>query len=221
MNRKQKNIRFKMNKKQMTILRIVAIILFLLLARYFFLNRMMIRNYNRGNKYFRRGSYAAAEYEYEDALFRRPKKRQECKVRINLALSIVKPITPESVNSTNLDESIERLEEAKEYLVENGCANENDSNGHNKKAQTLKEEIDEYIKWLKENVKEPEEKEENKPEEEKKEENKKEMTEEEDKKLQEIKEKINEAAEIGQEERYITDELYQDHEYSYFDGKNW
>ena len=70
----------------------------------------------------------------------------ECKSRINYALSITTPITKESVTPKNIDESIERLEEARSILVQHDCAHMYDSDGHNKKAQTLKEEIDDGIR---------------------------------------------------------------------------
>lgn len=218
---KKKDIQLKLNKKQMKILRIIAIVLFLIIARHFFVNRMMIHYYNSGNKAYRQGDYYTAGLYYQDSLWRKPRKKQDCKVRINYALSIVKQITPESVTYENLEESISRLEEAKDILTENECAGD-DAEGHNKTAQKLKDEIDEYIKWLKENTEQPEEekKEEENPEEQKKEEENK-MTEEEDKKLQEIKSNLEKDAMLGQEERYETDEMYKDWDYSYFDGKNW
>jgi len=146
----------KNSKKAKRILWLIALVLFIILFSRFQKTKQMKIYYNKGNEAYKQNDYASAEDYYSYALWEKPSKHKECKVRINKALSIVTPITPESVTYENLDESIERLKYAQDILTENECAHEDDSNGHNKKAQTLKEEIDEYIEYLKENTPPPE-----------------------------------------------------------------
>lgn len=162
----------KLNKKIKIVMWIICLILFLM--SYYRMDKYLLSttNYNNGNKAFNNENYDIAESRYSTSLVYPLTKRRECKVRINYALSIVTPITPESVTWENLEESIERLIFARDILTQEGCAHEYDTNGHNKKAQTLKNEIDEYIEYLKENVKQP--KNETKEEEKKTEENKEE-----------------------------------------------
>ena len=58
----------------------------------------------------------------------------------------------DAVTEENLDETIELLDDARNILVENGCAHRNDEDGHNKDAQTLKDEIDAFEEQLKQSV---------------------------------------------------------------------
>lgn len=142
--------KIKENKVFWAVAWAICLVLFIILSVRFNKYRQGRIYYNRGVKCFKDYDYESAENYFRSAIWEKHTKRQECKIRINYALSIVTPITPNSVNSDNLDQSIERLMEARDFLVENGCANKDDSNGHNKKAQTLKEEIDDYIEYLKE-----------------------------------------------------------------------
>jgi len=140
--------------------RMLWIICFILLV--FFYTRYkeyyeVVSDYNYGVKMLKEGQYSSAESLFQAALWDKHTKRQECKIRINYALAIVKPITPESVTPENIDEKIERLEEAISILTENDCAHMNDSNGHSRKAQRLKEEIEDYIEQLKKQAEEQKE----------------------------------------------------------------
>ena len=140
------------------------------------------------------------------------------------------PITPESVTPENLDEQIARLEEARDYLIENDCAHMDDSNGHNKQAQTLKEEIDRYIEELKEQNKEPDEEdktdeqkqdEKNKQEEEKKRQEA-EKRNEQNKKQMELEETFNKIEQQGIAERNASIEQYDSWKnFGYSSGQNW
>ncbi len=114
-----------------------------------------IADYNQGNIYFKSGDYENAIISYKNALDKNPPHDRECKIRINLALSMVTPINPEEITEDNVDEVINTLEEAKDVLIEHGCANRDDHNGHNKDAQTLKDEIDAFEEQLKEQKNEP------------------------------------------------------------------
>lgn len=111
-----------------------------------------IYHYNQGNIYYSKGDYAGAAEEYSHALEYSPSGDRDCYTRINLALSMVRPIDVESVTADNLDETLDILENAKNILLENGCAHDEDENGHNSDAQTIKDEIDEFEKKLQEKV---------------------------------------------------------------------
>lgn len=112
-----------------------------------------ISKYNNGCVYYNEGSYDVAISEFKAALNKNPKGDRDCYTRINLALSMVKTINPDEITEANIDETIELLKEAREYLLENGCANEDPDKAHNEDAQTLKEEIDDFIKQLEEQKK--------------------------------------------------------------------
>lgn len=107
-------------------------------------------HYNKGAAHYSEGDYEAAEAEFREALSKKhtDKDDTDCKIRINLALSMVKPLTRESINADNVDLAIEILKEARDILCEQGCADMENEEWHNDDAQTLKEEIDEYIKEL-------------------------------------------------------------------------
>lgn len=107
-----------------------------------------IAHYNRGNILYKKDNYDEAVKEYEKALYLNPSHDRECKIRINLALAMVVPIDLESITQKNVDEVLETLEKAKNVLYEHGCALSY-GNGHNKDAQTLKEEIDKLEEELK------------------------------------------------------------------------
>ena len=107
-------------------------------------------HYNKGVAHYSEGDYEAAEAEFREALSKRhtDENDTDCKIRINLALSMVRPLTRESINADNVDLAIQILKEARDILCEKGCADMENQEWHNDDAQTLKEEIDEYIKEL-------------------------------------------------------------------------
>lgn len=111
-----------------------------------------INHYNRGVSYYSERRYDMAEEEFRKALSKKhpmdEEKAKDCNIRINLALSMVKPLTPESITSDNVDIALQILYEARDILCEEGCADMENKEWHNDDAQTLKEEIDEYIKLL-------------------------------------------------------------------------
>ena len=92
------------------------------------------------------------EEEFKKALESRHDEESEddCAMRIDLALSMVKPLTPESIDANNVDLAIDILKEARSILCTNGWADMDNINYKSNDAQTLKEEIDEYIKKLEE-----------------------------------------------------------------------
>lgn len=108
-----------------------------------------ISYYNEGNLFYQTGNYEEAIEAYQIALSHHPSEQRECKIRINLVLSMIAPIDVSKLTDEDLDQVITTLEEAKEILCVHSCATE-DGNGHNKDAQTLKEDIDRLLEELKE-----------------------------------------------------------------------
>lgn len=108
-----------------------------------------ISYYNEGNVYYRKKNFNAAIEAYQNALKRHPSRHRECMIRINLALAMVTPIEPAEMTDSDIADAIRILEDAKQILSVHGCAAE-DGNGHNKNAQTLKEDIDRFEEELKE-----------------------------------------------------------------------
>lgn len=106
-----------------------------------------LAHYNMGNIHYRNEEYEKAIDEYKTALEFEPNKKQECCVRINLALSIIKTMKKDYDTEENIEDSIEKLKGAKNVLLEGGCANENDG-GHNETAIKLKKEIDNILEEL-------------------------------------------------------------------------
>ena len=109
-------------------------------------------HHNKGTAYYTEGDMEKAEEEFRKALASRHDEESDddCAMRIDLALSMVKPLTPESITADNVDLAIEILKEARGILCENGWADMENMNYKSDDAQTLKEEIDEYIKKLEE-----------------------------------------------------------------------
>lgn len=110
-----------------------------------------IAHYNYGNVLYKNGDYDGAISEYEKALKAFPPEKKECSIRINLALAILSKI---DVNEGK-EEAIKKLNKARDVLCEDGCAHKNDDNGHSKKAEKLKKDIDNAIKQLQNNDGDP------------------------------------------------------------------
>lgn len=70
---------------------IISAILAILLIYFMFQVSYTVK-YNEGNRLYNEGSYSEAKEKYLEALKLNPKKEHECKIRINLALSILKDI---------------------------------------------------------------------------------------------------------------------------------
>lgn len=107
-----------------------------------------IADYNKGNVYYKKGDYDAAIEAYKIALDKHPDEPKDCMIRINLALAMVTPIDASKITENEIEDTIRILKDAKKILCSNGCALEK-GNGHNKDAQTLKEDIDRFIDELK------------------------------------------------------------------------
>lgn len=109
-----------------------------------------VNSYNRGNIFYTLGQYELAEQEYEQAMRSELEERQDCRLRVNYALSMVEQIDPDTITEDDLDEIFAILDEARDVLCENGCASRDDNSGHYPDAQTLKNEIDEFERQLRE-----------------------------------------------------------------------
>ena len=78
----------------------------------------------------------------------------ECRVRINLALSMLARIDFENLHMNDreeVDNAIKELLAAREVLTTDECAHFDDPNGHNKEAEQLKKDIDDMIEQLQQN----------------------------------------------------------------------
>ena len=112
--------------------------------------------YNIGNYYFDKGDYRKAEDAYLQAIDCGIPYEKECPVKVNLALSMIYQISEEDWDEfydctgyENISAGARRVEkvlkDAREILIADGCAHKDDEDGHDKQAQTLKDEIDELL----------------------------------------------------------------------------
>ncbi|MBO4426779.1 MAG: tetratricopeptide repeat protein [Clostridiales bacterium] len=106
-----------------------------------------VNPYNRGNIFYSLGDYDRAIAEYDLALSYNPPEPADCMIRVNYALALLAPIDPDKITEDNLDDVLEILDEARDILCEDGCANDKGT-GHYDPAQTLKDEIDEFEEEL-------------------------------------------------------------------------
>ena len=105
--------------------------------------------YNDGNILYRQGKYEEAIEEYEKAIEAGIPELSECPVRINMALAKVATLDKNYKEPEHIDESLEILYAARDMLLEDGCATE-DGDGHSKRAERLKRDIEAAIKELEE-----------------------------------------------------------------------
>ena len=171
-----------------------------------------VAHYNYGNVLYKNGNFESAIEEYKEALKGYVPRKKECSIRINYALAICRTVQVNENDETSIRNAINTYEEAINVLTEEGCANKNDNNGHSRKAEQLKadiqKEIDRLKKLLNEEVpqEEPQEDEEN--------------NEKED--ADTIEEKIQQIKEEAQQEQNDIDTLYEgfNKDFNYND-KNW
>ena len=109
-----------------------------------------LAHYNMGNIHYQNKDYQSAIEEYNQALEEIPSKEQECSVRINLALAMIATLGEDYDSEENVEASIEKLTEARNVLLQDGCATEN-GDGHSETAEKLKKEIDDLLDELKKN----------------------------------------------------------------------
>ena len=112
--------------------------------------------YNIGNYHFSQGDFEEAEADYCRALESGIPYEKECPVKVNLALSMIEQLSDEewdaffeSNGSDEMSAEARKVEKAlvtaRTILVEDGCAHEDDEDGHYEPAQILKDEIDELL----------------------------------------------------------------------------
>lgn len=172
-------------------------------------------HYNNGNRLYKLGDYNESINEYKKALKLFPPEKKECSIRINLALAMIKDVENES--EQNVNNILEVLEEAKEVLYEDGCANRNNDNGHSKKAEQLKEDIEEYEEKLKKQQKEPKK--------EKKDKDNKDEPKDSKGKDEELKKKEKQIKELQKQSSKSRQEgmgsIIDGANYEYYSGKKW
>lgn len=188
------------------------------LGIYYEVNKDMINYYNKGNEYCEEDQYDKAQVLYQEALKGKLSDEQDCMARINMALAMTAPLTEDYVTDENRGQVIDTLKQAREILLQNGCAGEEEE-GHNEQAQILKEEIDSYIEQLEKEEEEPEEE----PTEEPTEEDPQPEDPTQDENWEEMIESMyEEIQEQGMQERgNELEELNSNVHYEYYSGKSW
>lgn len=174
-----------------------------------------IVHYNKGNIFYKDSNFEEAINEYKKALKALPPKDKDCKIRINLALAMIK--NAESKEDITTDELLQTLDEAKKILCEKGCADSDEKDGHNKDAIQLKKDIEEYEKQLKQEQESQSKQDKNNDD--KKDESKQQQSDEEkQRKENEIKDKQKQNN--GSRQGRI-DSAQSLKDYKYYKGKNW
>ena len=127
--------------------KILAAIFIVLITIFGFLFLRYIFYYNKGNRLYERFDYVGAIEQYENARDAFPPHFKECSIRVNLALAMIYNMGPDFAAPENVENSIATLMEARDILLEDGCATE-EGDGHSEPAQQLKEEIDKLLEQL-------------------------------------------------------------------------
>ena len=173
-------------------------------------------NYNKGSVLYKNGKYEEAVEKYKEALNGFIFKEDECKIRINYALSICKTVSVDEKNQDSIKKAIEKYESAVQILTERGCANKDDNNGHNKDAQQLKNDIQKEIDRLNKLLDNKDSKEDNKDD------NKNDKEKDLEQKLQDIEDKIQEIKENALQDQKEVETKYQDRVFTYNKvERNW
>lgn len=106
-------------------------------------------DYNYGNVLYKEGKYENAIEKYKKALEENILHNEECKIRINYALSICNTVSVDEKNADSIKKAIEKYESAIEILVEEDCAGHDNKVGHDINAEQLKKDIEKEIDRLK------------------------------------------------------------------------
>lgn len=122
-----------------------AFILLIVLCCFLFFRYIFI--FNKGNRLYERFDYPSAIEQYQNALEAHPPHFKECSVRVNLALAMIYNMGEDFAAPENIENSIKTLMEARDILLEDGCASD-EGDGHSEPAQQLKEEIDKLLEQL-------------------------------------------------------------------------
>lgn len=173
-----------------------------------------VAHYNQGNIYYKNNRFEDAISSYERALELYPPEEKECAIRINLALAMLGTMDEDYSAPEHVDTSLEILREARDVLLEKGCAAEN-GDGHSETAEQLKEEIEAMMEQL-------EQKSESEPE--KNEETEEEKEETEDTFEDDVKKALQEKQSKANQERKESLDYYEEFEKDYnfdADGYIW
>ena len=106
-----------------------------------------VAHYNAGNMYYEKGEYKLAIKEYKQAL-KRESKNHLCDIRVHIALSMIGTLPEEYGSEENIESTVKLLTEAREILIQDGCASEK-GDGHDEDATKLKKEIDSILESMK------------------------------------------------------------------------
>lgn len=177
--------------------------------------RDLVKAYNSGNNSYNMEWYDIAETYYKVALQYHPEPDQICSIRINQALAMVTPLTPDYINDDNIDDVLAKLKDARDCLIKDGCAHENDNDGHSEDAQTLKNEIDDYIRQLEQQYAKQD-----KPSEEPNNSEPEDPEDDDQKQLREIFNNMQQQGMIERNQELLESEQYKNG-YDYYDGKSW
>lgn len=172
--------------------------------------------YNHGNDLYNDGNYEEAIEAYDIALNLFPSKYKECKIRINMALSMLKTMKTDYDVAQRLDV----LKLARDVLTDEGCANKYDDNGHSEEAEKLKKDIDREIEFLEQFIN---------PSDigsDEKQEDKKEQNEEQNTKNKEGEAKLDKLDQIQQQSvidrnKELEDIVQLQNSTLFYEGKNW
>lgn len=112
--------------------------------------------YNIANVCYQKEEYDTAIAFYREALEMGIPHGKECPVRVNLALSMLQKIDFSDLSTTKqIESAIRQLLAARGVLIEDGCANPDDDQGHSPEAEQLKKDIDEMLEKLREMLENP------------------------------------------------------------------
>ena len=110
--------------------------------------------YNLGNVAYQYEDYDKAVTYYRQALSSRPPEQEaECKVRVNLALSMCHTIDFDKLDTSDekaVSKAVSTLQKARLVLTDHGCASEpvGSDDGHFRDADQLKHDIDDMLNKL-------------------------------------------------------------------------
>ncbi len=184
----------------------------------YFLNfsEKYIAFYNNGNLSFQNEDYEKAVEEYREALkLDHPKDERDCKIRINLVLAMLRTFNLEDLDEQKIKNILKILSEAKEILIEKGCANRYNRSGHSEEAEVIKKEIEDLEKMLNNKLKQMQG---NGSEED--DDSSKKDDQSQNSESQSVEDKLRELQEQANEQReYKRDNDY--HNYEYHKGQSW
>lgn len=181
--------------------------------------------YNIGNAAFQTEDFDTAIACYSNALnYTGIPEQKECAIRINLALALLRKIDPEKLTTEKrIQNTLSQLYAARNLLCEKGCAHMDDEDGHNPIAQQLKDEIDEMIKELEEQLQDNDPQTENSPDGGDSNEDQKDQGEEDDKKKsareKQIEKELEEQRRENMEERSDVHQNFEEEDS--INGSNW